>query len=271
MRMNNNRRFSTSCFLGFVLLAFPQYIQAQRISDFKVGYSRITIKEARLEKVGTLATDFYRHNFEMELGAGQAFIGLTYHYATKKQNTKKLGNTFGKTEDGLMLTTGYNFIFSSSFRLDTYGRLRIWGDTNPAQALYATETDLRLKLFLFDTDGAGFVLNNVVFPSAYAGVDVNKFGRVQALAGAGIWWKGISLSLSGFNAFNGVNEVLNPGKDRDKIFANLNNSGISLGAAYEFRHFLLWARQNYALRNGGDDLTLGVQYQKFFQRQGTKS
>ncbi|MCG3121135.1 MAG: hypothetical protein ALAOOOJD_04113 [bacterium] len=270
MRTNNYRRFSTYCLLGFVLLALPGAGRAQRISDFKMGYSRITIQEARLEKVGTLATDFYRHNFELEVGAGQAFIGLTYHYATKKRNTKKLGNTFGKTEDGLMLTTGYNLIFSNRLRLDTYGRLRIWGDTNPAQALYATETDVRLKLFIFDADGTGIVWNNAVFPSAYVGVDVNKFGRVQALAGAGIWWNGIGLSLSAFNAFNGVDDVLNPGKDRDRIFANLRNSGISVGVSYEFHNFMLWARQNYALRNGGDDLTVSMQYQKFFPRRGAR-
>jgi len=269
--MNNYWLFSTRNFLIVLILVFPACLPAQKISDFKLGYSRTTIKAATLEKVGNLEIDFYRHNFEMELGAGQAFIGLTYQYATKKKNTNRIGNTFGKTEDGVMLTSGYNYIFSKNFRLDAYGRLRIAGDTQPAQALYATETDVRLKLVLLDPDGASALLNGAIFPSAYFGVNVNKFGRVQGLAGAGLWWNGIGLYLAGFNAFNGVNEALNPGKDFDKIFANLKNSGVSLGLTYEFHNFMIWVRQTYALKNGGDDLTLSLQYQNFFLRKRIKS
>jgi len=269
--MNKYRQFSIRSFLVILLFALPNCLHAQRISDFKVGYSRIIIKEATLEKVGKLAVDFYRQNFDVELGVGQAYVGLTYQYATKKKNTAKLGNTFGNTEDGLMLAAGYNYIFSRNFRLDTHGRLRIWGDTEPAQALYATETDLRLKLVLFDADGASVFFDETVFPSTYIGASVNKFGRVQGLAGAGIWWNGIGLYLAGFNAFNGVNEALNPGKDFDKIFANLKNSGVSLGVTYEFHNFMIWLRQNHALKNGGHDFTVSLQYQNFLQKRRIKS
>jgi hypothetical protein len=93
---------------------------------------------------------------------------------------------------------------------------------------------------------------------------VNKFGRVQGLAGAGVWWNKIGIYLTGFAAFNGVNEALNPGKDDDKIFANLKNSGVSLGMTYEFYDFMLWVRQNRALKNGGHDFTVSLQYQHFF-------
>jgi len=268
--MNKYRQFSTRSFLS-ILLALPISLQAQRLSDVKVGYSRITIKEATLEKIGSLKVDFYRHNFDVELGVGQAFLGLTYQYATKKANTKKFGNTFGKTEDGLMMAAGYNYIFSKNFRLDTHGRLRIWGDTEPAQALYATETDIRSRLVMFDPDGARAFFNEAVFPSTYVGVTVNKFGRVQGLAGAGIWWNRIGLYLAGFHAFNGVNEALNPGKDVDKIFANLKNSGVSLALTYEVHNFMIGVRQNYALKNGGHDLTLSLQYQNFFQRRRMRS
>jgi hypothetical protein len=156
-------------------------------------------------------------------------------------------------------------------RLDTYGRLRIAGKTQPAQALYATETDAHLKLVLYDADGAMTFFNGAIFPSVYAGVNVNKFGRVQGLAGAGLWWNKIGFYLAGFNAFNGVNEALNPGNDADKIFANLKNSGVSLGLTYEFHNFMIWVRQTYALKNGGDDLTLSLQYQNFFLRRRIKS
>jgi hypothetical protein len=250
-----------------IFIILPTYLQAQRISDLKLRYSLMTIKEATLEKVGSLEVDFYRHNFDVELGLGQAFLGFTYQYATTDKGTKKIGNTFGKVEDGLMLTAGYNFILSNRLRLDSYGRVGIWGDTNYAQALYATETDLRLRLVLFDLDGAAVVSHKAVFPSGQAGVNINKFGRVQGIAGAGLWWNNIGAYLTGFTAFNGVNEALNPGKDKDKIFANLKNSGVSLGVTYEFYDFMLWVRQNRALKNGGHDFTVSLQYQHFFPKE----
>jgi hypothetical protein len=252
--------------LASICLILPTCLQAQRISDFKMRYSLMTIKEATLEKVGTLAVDFYRQNFDVELGLGQAFVGFIYQYATKDKNTSKLGNTFGVVEDGLMLTAGYNWVLSNRLRLDSYGRLGIWGDTNYAQALYATDTDLRLNLVFFDLDGAAVISRQAVFPSGQVGVNVNKFGRVQGVAGAGLWWNNIGTYLTGFTAFNGVNEALNPGKDVDKIFANLKNSGVSLGVTYEFYDFMLWVRQNRALKNGGHDFTVSLQYQHFFPK-----
>lgn len=257
----------SSSLLAACFMLLPVHLQAQRISDIKVKYSRLATKEATLEKVGTLDVDFYRHNFEVEIGVGQAFAGLTYQYATKKENTAKLGNTLGTTEDGMMLTAGYNYIFSSKLRLDTYGRLRIWGDTNSAQALYATETDIRLNLIMFDPDGLAIISNKAVFPSYQVGMNLNKYGRVQGIAGAGLWWNGIGVHLTGFKAFNGVNEALNPGKDADKIFANLKNAGLTIGVTYEFHEFMVWVRQNYAFKNGGHDLTLSLQYQHFFPRR----
>jgi hypothetical protein len=170
-----------------------------------------------------------------------------------------------------MLTAGYNYIFSRNFRLDTYGRLRIWGDTKPAQALYATETDFRAKLIMFDPDGMVASLDDAIFPSAYLGANVNKYGRVQGLAGAGLWWKGAGLYCAAFNAFNGVNEPLNPGNDFDKKFANLKNSGVSFGGTVEFRNLTLEVRKNYPLKNGGDDLTISLHYQNFFRTRRISS
>lgn len=241
-------------------------LQAQRISDVKMRYSFMTIKEATLEPVGSLEVDFYRQNFDVELGLGQAFVGFTYQYATKDKHTGKFGNTLGIVEDGFMLTAGYNWVLSNRWRLDSYGRLGIGGDTDYAQALYATDTDLRLNLVFFDLDGAAVISRKAVFPSGQVGLNVNRFGRVQGVAGAGLWWNRCGLYLTGFKAFNGVNEVFNPGKDSDKIFANLKNSGVSLGVTYEFYDFMLWVRQNYALKNGGHDFTMSLQYQRFFHK-----
>ncbi len=257
--------------VGFLIAfsgALPPLI-AQRLSDITIRYAYTTIEEATLEKVGKLDVDFDRHNLEAELGVGQAFVGLTYQYATKDKRTKKFGNTLGRTEDGAMLTAGFNYIFSSHFRLDTYGRLRIWGNTNPAQALYATDTDFRLNLVMFSPDGMAMLSHRAIFPASHIGVNVNKFGRVQGIAGVGLWWSGIGAYLTGFTAFNGVEEPLNPGKDADKIFATLKNRGVTLGVTYEFRGFMIWVRQNRALKNGGNDLTFTLQYQRFFQKRRT--
>ncbi|MGH7455913.1 MAG: hypothetical protein ACRENG_31440, partial [bacterium] len=51
-----------------ILISLPTYLQAQRLSDLKIRYSLMTIKEATLEKVGSLEVDFYRQNFDVELG-----------------------------------------------------------------------------------------------------------------------------------------------------------------------------------------------------------
>ncbi len=255
----------------FILLACfvlpSSALLAQRISDVKLRYSGTIITRAKLENVGTLAVDFYRHNFDAEIGLGQAFIGLTYQYATKEKHTRKLGNDFGKVEAGGMLAAGYNFIFSERFRLETFGRARIWGKTNYAQALHATDTDFRLNLVMFAPGGVAMIGARPLFPSAQIGVNVNKFGRVQGLAGAGTWWNNCGLYLTAFQAFNGVTEALNPGEDADKIFANLKNAGVTFGVTYEYRDFLIWLKQNYALMNGGNDLTLSLQYQHFFQKR----
>ncbi|MGH7491383.1 MAG: hypothetical protein ACREOO_03200 [bacterium] len=245
----------------------PFVLSAQRLSDIKVRYSGTTITKAKLKNVGTLPVDFYRHNFDLELGVGQGFVGLTYQYATKEKNTRKIANTFGRVEDGLMLTAGYNFVLSDHLRLDTYGRAGIWGETNYAQALYATDTDLQLNLVMFSPDGLALFGRHPVFHSLQAGANVNKFGRVQGLAGGGLWWNGFGLYLSAFQAFNGVVDPLHPGDDADKVFANLKNSGVSMGATYEYRGFLLWFKRNYAVMNGGNDLMLSLQYQRFFQKR----
>lgn len=252
------------CLFAAFCSMWPRPIRAQHFSDFKLRYSLMSIEQATLQGIGSLDLDFYRHNLETEIGLGQAFIGLTYQYATKEKQTGKFGNSLGKIEDGLMLTAGYNFIFSNQLRLDTYGRAGIWGNTNPAQALYATETDLRIKLILFDVDGTGLLSRKAIFPSAHIGTNVNQYGRVQALGGFALWWNGFGLQADGFYAFNGVEDVFNPGKDGDKIFAHLKNSGVGAGIMYEFHDLQLWVRQNLALQNGGHDFTASLQYQHFF-------
>lgn len=262
--MNAYRNFFKA-FLPFVLVALAPGLRGQHISDFKVRYSGTAITEAKLENVGTLPVDFYRQNLEVEIGLGQTFVGATYQYATKKKHSKKIGNKFGKVEDGVMLTAGYNHILSDRLRLETQGRLEIWGNTDPAHALHAAETDLRMNVVMFDADGSALLGQNPLFPSMQAGLNVNKYGRVQVTAGAGLWWSGLGFHLAGYQALNGVTEALNPGNDADKVFANLKNSGISLGLTYEVGGFQVLLKHNYAIMNGGNDLTMSLQYQHFFR------
>lgn len=267
MRMTILPKLPNAGLMAAICLFLPLALRAQNISDFKARYSATMITKARLQSAGTLAVDFYRHNLELELGLGQGFVGFTYQYATKEKLTGKLGNTFGRVEDGLMLTAGYNFIFSERLRLDTHGRVGVWGETNEAQALYATDTDLHMSLVMFAPDGIAQMKGRPVFPSLQAGMNVNKFGRVQALAGAGLWWRGLGMYATAFQALNGVADPLHPGNDADKVFANLKNSGVSFAATCEFFNFLLLLKHNYAVMNGGNDLMLGLQYQRFFQKR----
>ncbi|MDZ7269907.1 MAG: hypothetical protein ONB48_16780 [candidate division KSB1 bacterium] len=267
MRKSIPPRLLPLAFLSAATLLLPAASHAQLLTDFKARFASMVIKKATFENLGTLDVDFYRHNFEVELGIGQAFVGATYQYATKEVHTRKLGNSFGKREDGVMLTAGYSHLLSSLARVEAYGRLGVWGDTNPAQALYATDSDLRLSLILFDPDGFAAISRRAVFPSAQVGVNVNKYGRVQGLAGVGLWWNHLGAYLSGFQSFNGVEDARHPGRDADKIFANLKNSGVTFCMTYELREFMLLARQNYALQNGGHDFTISLQYQHFFRKQ----
>jgi len=267
MRMIILPRFPHLGLLFVAGLCLPLAVPAQHLSDVKVRYSGSSITEAKLKNIGRLPVDFYRHNFELELGVGQGFVGFTYQYATKEKHTGKFGNSFGRAEDGLMLTAGYNLILTQNLRLNTYGRAGVAGNTNYAQALYATDTDLELQLVLSDPDGMGMWRRRPIFPSLQAGMNLNKFGRVQGIAGGGIWWNGLGVYLTAFQALNGVVDVLHPGTDADKIFANLKNSGVSLGASYQYRDLLIWLKRNYAIMNGGNDLMLSLQYQHFFQKR----
>lgn len=267
MRKRITPRLLHLALVGAATLLLPAGSHAQLLTDFKARLSSMVIRKATFENLGTVDVDFYRHNFEVELGLGQAFLGATYQYATKEMRTRKLGNSFGRREDGVMLTAGYNHVFSSMARVEAYGRLGVWGDTNPAQALYATDSDVRLSLVLFDADGLAALSRRAVFPSAQLGVNVNKYGRVQGIAGLGLWWNRVGAYVSGFQAFNGVVDARRPGKDADKVFANLKNSGVTFCMTYELHEFLLLARQNYALQNGGHDLTVSLQYQHFFRKQ----
>ena len=233
-------------------------LQGQLIDDVMIQYSLMNITEA---KVGgqIKKPHFYRHNIQLEFGKGQTTFGMIFQRATKDAKTVP-----GVPENGVMLTAGYDFILSKMFRIQASGRFGITSGNNPGQPLYATDTDFRVNVVVFNTDGTVPLFNKPVFPSSYAGVVVNKYGRVQAIAGAGVWWHYFGFYATGYNALNGVADPFNPGSEADRKWANLQNRGMSLELTYEFGNFKLGVKQNLGFKNSGNDFMGSLQYRHFF-------
>ncbi len=114
--------------------------------------------------------------------------------------------------------------------------------------------------------------DRAVYPSAYVGGIVNKYGRVQGIAGVGAWWKGVGVYATGYHAFNGVDDPLTPiltgvpTDDVDYQFAALSNSGVSGTLRGEWGPLTLSLRRNLGLRNAGNDLTVSASYRLSFGR-----
>ncbi len=239
-----------------MLLAVPG-AQAQVIDDVLVRYSRMVITKTNPDFIlqeGTLL----RHNIEVALGRGPFTVGLTVQ-KTDNRDTQK-----GTPEQGVMLTAGYDHILSYHLRLETFGRLGLSNAVNFANPLYATDTDFRINLVAFHPDGMGFIAGKPVFPSGYVGGIMNQFGRVQGITGAGLWWNHLNVYLTFFYAFNGVEDPRYPGKHADITAAYLDNGGVTTSLSYQIGDFLLEARRNIPLKNGGNDFTLVLQYRFFF-------
>ncbi len=256
--ITSSSRLLVLALIAFIFLGIPDRVQAQVVNDVMVRYSRMVITKTN---PGYMLVDggLYRHNVEVAFGRGPLTLGLTY------QITEKWGNPgHGTPERGMMLTAGYDHILSYNLRLEGFARVGLSDHVNYANPLYATDTDLRVNLVTFHPDGIGLLADKRLFPSAYVGGIVNQFGRVQGIAGAGLWWNRIGTYLTFFHAFNGVDDPRNPGADVDRVAANLNNRGMSVSLSYQLGDFLIQARQNVALKNGGNDLTLALQYRFFF-------
>lgn len=197
--------------------------------------------------------DFFRHNLELAVGRGPASLGVLYQITDKAKRTEA-----GTPERGLMLTAGYDHVLSERLRLEAFGRLGLTPGLDFGQPLYATDTDLRLNLVASDPDGLPGLAGRRLYPSGYVGGIVNRHGRVQGLAGAGLWWDRVGTYLTGFYAFNGVEDVAADAAGR--AFANLRNGGVSLSLTYAVGPLAFGARQNFVLRNGGNDFTLSVRF-----------
>ncbi len=257
-------------FLLLLLLTLPiRSSSAQIIDDVKVQYARMSIQAAQLSETD-LTVDFTRHLVDMVFGRGPVTVGLTFQQAVK-ENNDPLPPALAHSEHGFMLTAGYDAVLSPRWRVETYARVGLGGGTDPGHALYATDTDMRVNVVAFEPDGWGLLAGRPLFPSAYAGGVVNRYGRVQAIGGAGLWWNSIGTYITAFSALNGVDDPLatlqSGGPEAPYLFAALSNAGMSGSVSIERGPFQVGLRRNIALRNGGDDLTLWAAY-RYTLRQG---
>jgi len=256
----NHRRFRILPSImagGLICTADP--VSAQLIDDFMLRITKMSI--SRVELAGqTRRPDFTRQKYQFGVGVGPAVLGMIYQHTSKGPRTVP-----GRPDDGLMITGGYNHMIHPQITLDVYSRIGILSRTPPSQPLYATDTDIRAKLVFSHPDGKGFLFRKPLFPSAYAGFILNQYGRFQGIGGAGVWWRGAGLYLTIFRAVNGVSDPFNPGKHEDIKHAHLENAGVNFSVSYEFSDLLVEIKQNYPLKNGGNDLSMVLQYRYFFK------
>lgn len=236
---------------------------AQMLDDVTVRYSTMVITASTIH-VDRFEPHLYRHTVAVEIGRGPATLGLLFQATDRGHVPEGVDFFYSKPEQGLMLTAGYDAPLSGWLRLEGYGRLGLTRGHDFGQPLYATDTDLRLNLVAFDLDGGGLFRDRPYFRSGYVGVVVNRFGRVQGLAGAGVWWQGLGAYLTGFYAVNGVRDPLHPGRQADRAYARLQNAGISLSLSYEVGPVTLGLKRNVPLLNGSTDVSFSLQYRHFF-------
>lgn len=245
-------------FVLTILAIFSLNLYGQLVDDISIHYSYIHITEAKFTDVNA-EPRINRQYAGVDLGIGRGTLGVLYQKTTSPGDSP-----VGTPEEGIMITAGYDFVLSRAIRLEGYGRIGVSPDINPAQPLYATDTDVRLNLVWYNRDGVGRLGGGAFFPSTYVGVIVNRYGRIQEIAGLGTWWQGVGLYLTGFHSFNGVDDPLNTVEDADIRFANIKNSGVSFSISYDFKNLKMWVKKNEPLENGGNDLTFSAQYQFYF-------
>ena len=249
-----NRRTIVVLALSALIVSLPVGAQAAQ------WYEDLTIeaKSMRIDFVDLddreLTPRFDRDQLSITAGRGSTTFGLIYQDTTKGGPSDP-----GNPEQGLMAYVGYDRVLSQSLRVDLGARFGLLG-TDEHQPLYAEDSDVRANLVWFDSDGAGFVGGQPLFPSAYVGTVVNRFGRVQAVGGVGLWWKKIGLYGTAFHSFNGDDPIFDGVSYGEVNFANLENQGYSVSASYEWRAFEFRVKQNFALENGSDDLSFAITF-----------
>lgn len=232
------------------------------IDDLAVGYSYMRITDSKIGGRDVEAL-FLRHNLTVAAGIGDFSFGLELQQTDKGRATKP-----GDPETGLMLTLGHGSVLAEWLRWEGRARIALSPTNDSDQPLYGSDTDLLGKLVVFDVDGIG-PPSNALFPSLSVGAIVNRFGRVQLLAGAGVWWSGFSVFATGLYAVNGIEDPGTATSSDRGIFAAIRNRAVTVSAGYDVDvsrgmqlHFEV--RRNFAIENSGNDLVGAVTLRYFF-------
>ncbi len=247
-------------FFGWTILLlqlafFTTHSYAQKIDRLTIGYDWMYINRIHF-KDGSSASvpGLYRNFLHLQVKKGPFTVGAVY------QITRGEGFN-ARADEGLMITSSYEHFLSYSFKTKISGRLGVSPGVDYGNILYPTDTDVQIQLSYYNPDGHGFLLDYPLFPSGYSGVIINRFGRIQAIAGAGTFWRGLNIYITGFYAINGVSDPRAPSADQtDIVFGFLNNSGISGSVALYLEDWLLGVRHNFPIFNSGNEWVFSLQY-----------
>ncbi|NNM32924.1 MAG: hypothetical protein HKO53_07640 [Gemmatimonadetes bacterium] len=223
--------------------------------DVVLRTSMLRITEVQLAD-RTVEVDFLRTTAQLDFGFGGSTLGVLLQNATKPA-----GAAHGRVETGVMLTAGHDWILSDTWRLDLATRVGL-KETDPKNPLYATDTDLSANLVRYSPDGAWLWARRPVHPSAYVGGIVNRYGRVQLVGAAGLWWRGWGTYLTGFTSLNGDEDP--PMQGTEDGFGYLKNQGLTASASYDLGDMSLSVRRHFATGSGGNDLAVTVQWHHEF-------
>lgn len=232
------------------------------VDDLLVGYSFMHITSARVGD-RSVSPKFNRQNLRLEIGSGDFAFGTIVQRATPSPST-----TIGIPETAAMLTISYARPVRDWLQLEALVRVAISEGVDEGQPLYGADTDVRLKLVVFEPVGWG-PLDGAWFPSIYAGVIVNRFGRTQLIAGAGTWWRGFGGYVTGLYSLNGVRDPMMPGSRSSSAFAAANNANLTLSISYDLdissrNRVRFEVRRNIPIRNSGNDSVGVVEVRHFF-------
>ncbi|MEM6645423.1 MAG: hypothetical protein AAF730_04145 [Bacteroidota bacterium] len=173
------------------------------------------------------------------------------------------------TQNGLMLTAGYQRALTYRMRLEASARLQLLNDEDITlfQARLAPSyNDLHVNVVFFNPDGNGFFRDRPYFVSWYVGSAVNHLGRVQTLLGGGVWWNNLNFYATGFYSVNGAEDpfTLEPIPERERDLNFIQEHGVSLSGSYDWRNFVFGIRKNIPFKNAGSDISFSINYRLFF-------
>ena len=235
-------------------------VSAQKIDRLTVGYDLMFINRIRFNDGSSASVPgLYRNSLQLNLKKGPIRLGLVYQIAR--------GEGFdAHADEGLMITSSYEHILSYSMKAMVLTRVGISRGVDFGNILYPTDTDISAQIGYFNPDGRGFFMDYPLFPSTYAGLIVNRFGRVQFIAGAGTFWRGLNLYVTGYYSVNGVSNILDPPESQvDIAFAFLNNSGVNASLGIYVLDSFISIRHNFPIFNSGNDWVFSLEHTFHFE------